>query len=39
VPVIYPAELTPAMQLASGLLVLVVNLALYAFVLARSRRR
>ena len=39
VPIIYPEELTPAMQRASGLLVLVVNLALYAFVLARSRRR
>ena len=39
VPVIYPAELTPAMQRASGVLVLVVNLVLYGIVLARSRRR
>jgi hypothetical protein len=38
VPVIYPEELTPAMQRASGLLVLVVNLALYGVVLARLRR-
>jgi hypothetical protein len=38
VPVIYPAELTPAVQRASGLLVLVVNLSLYGFVLARAKR-
>jgi hypothetical protein len=38
VPVIYPAELTPAVQRASGLLVLAVNLALYGVVLARAGR-
>jgi hypothetical protein len=37
VPVIYPAELTPAIQRASGLLVLIVNIALYGLVLARPR--
>jgi uncharacterized protein DUF2784 len=38
VPVIYPAELTPATQRGAGLFVVVVNLALYGLVLARARR-
>jgi hypothetical protein len=38
-PILYPAELTRALQLRLGIAVLAVNLALYAWVLARARRR
>jgi hypothetical protein len=39
VPLIYPAGLTPAIQLALGLGVLALNLALYAWVIRRARAR
>lgn len=39
VPVIYPAGLTYAIQTALGLLVIAVNLVVYAIVLKRGRRR
>lgn len=38
-PVLYPAGLTPRMQLALGAVVLIVNLTLYGWILARRRRR
>jgi Protein of Unknown function (DUF2784) len=38
-PVIYPAGLTPTIQLWLGLFVVALNVAIYAFVVARSRRR
>jgi len=38
-PVIYPESLTPRVQLVLGLLVVGVNVALYAVVISRSRRR
>ncbi|HYT31459.1 MAG TPA: DUF2784 domain-containing protein [Thermoanaerobaculia bacterium] len=37
-PVIYPESLTARVQLVLGLLVVGVNVALYAVVIARSRR-
>ena len=37
-PALYPAELTREIQVALGALVLIVNLALYAWVLRRLRR-
>jgi hypothetical protein len=37
-PVLYPAGLTRNLQLVLGGLVLVLNVAVYAFVLARARR-
>jgi hypothetical protein len=37
-PVMYPAGLTPTVQLWLGLFVVALNLAIYAFVVARSRR-
>ncbi len=39
VPLIYPAGLTPRVQLWLGSVVLVVNVAVYAFVWWRTRRR
>jgi hypothetical protein len=38
VPVMYPAGLTPTLQLWLGMVVVVLNIAIYAFVLARRRR-
>jgi len=38
VPLVYPHDLTPPIQHGAGALVLVVNVALYAFVLARRMR-
>jgi hypothetical protein len=38
VPLIYPAALTPGIQVALGAFVLIVNAALYAFVWRRWRR-
>ncbi|WP_427311822.1 DUF2784 domain-containing protein [Cupriavidus sp. H39] len=38
-PLIYPAGLTPAVQLWLGLAVLGINVAVYALVWARWRRR
>jgi hypothetical protein len=38
VPLIYPAGLTPTIQLWLGLVVVVLNVAIYALVIARSRR-
>jgi hypothetical protein len=37
-PVLYPAGLTANVQLVLGTLVVVVNVAVYTFVLARRRR-
>jgi hypothetical protein len=37
-PVLYPAGLTRGVQLALGSVVMVVNLAVYGFLLARRRR-
>ncbi len=37
-PVIYPAALTPTIQLWLGVFVVLLNLAIYTFVFARSRR-
>ena len=37
-PVMYPVGLTPTIQFWLGLFVVAVNLAVYAFVIARSRR-
>ena len=37
-PVIYPAELTRELQLLLGVIVLAVNLAIYAYVIWRYRR-
>jgi uncharacterized protein DUF2784 len=39
VPVMYPAGLTPTIQLWLGIVVVAVNAALYAFVLLRWRGR
>ena len=39
VPLIYPAALTPGIQVALGAFVLIVNAVLYAFVWRRWRRR
>jgi len=39
VPLIYPPGLTPADQLALGALLVVMNLALYAWAFLRWRRR
>jgi hypothetical protein len=38
VPVMYPAGLTPAVQLWLGVFVVALNVAIYAFVLARRLR-
>jgi len=38
-PVMYPAGLTPTVQLWLGLFVVALNVAIYAFVVVRSRRR
>ena len=38
-PVLYPAALTPTVQVVLGLLVVAVNLAVYALVWRRWRRR
>lgn len=38
-PLIYPPGLTPAVQVALGVLVVVVNIAVYGFVLLRRSRR
>ena len=38
-PVMYPAGLTPTIQFWLGLFVVAVNLAVYAFVIVRSRRQ
>ena len=38
-PVLYPAGLTANVQLVLGTLVVVVNVAVYTFVLTRERRR
>ena len=37
-PVIYPAGLTPTIQILIGCAVLIVNVAVYSFILARWRR-
>ena len=37
-PVMYPAGLTPTVQLWLGLFVVALNVAIYAFVVARGRR-
>ncbi len=37
-PVMYPAGLTPTTQLWLGLIVVLVNVAVYAFVIVRARR-
>lgn len=39
VPLIYPADMTPATGLVLGLFVLVVNAIVYGLVLRRRRRR
>jgi hypothetical protein len=39
IPLIYPAGLTPQIQIALGTVVLVVNLSAYLIVLLRWRRR
>jgi hypothetical protein len=36
-PVIYPAALTHEVQIALGVLVLIVNVSIYAWILVRSR--
>ena len=38
-PVLYPAELTRNVQILLGMLVLIINAALYAYILFRHRRR
>ena len=38
-PVMYPAGLTPTIQFWLGLFVVAVNLAVYAFVIVRSRHQ
>jgi hypothetical protein len=38
-PVLYPAGLTANLQIALGTLVVVTNATVYAFVIARRRRR
>lgn len=38
-PIIYPAGLTPLIQLILGLAAIGVNVAVYAFVVSRWRRR
>lgn len=38
-PIIYPAQLTYSLQVVLGLLVLSVNLAVYARLLTRARQR
>jgi hypothetical protein len=38
VPVIYPPGLTPTIQLWLGVFVVAINVAIYAYVLARRRR-
>jgi hypothetical protein len=38
IPVVYPAGLTPRVQILLGVLVVVVNLILYAWVVTRWRR-
>ena len=38
IPVIYPTGLTPTMQLWLGVFVVTLNVAIYAFVIVRSRR-
>jgi hypothetical protein len=37
-PIIYPAGLTPAIQILLGLFVIAVNLVLYSFLLSRLKR-
>jgi Protein of Unknown function (DUF2784) len=37
-PVMYPAGLTPTIQLWLGLIVVLVNVAAYAFVIVRARK-
>lgn len=37
-PLVYPTGLTPRIQVALGVIVLLANLAIYAWVLRRSRR-
>lgn len=39
VPVIYPPGLTPAMQTALGVIALLINIVVYAFVWRRLRAR
>lgn len=39
IPLIYPAGLTPQIQIALGTLVLVVNLTVYSIVIQHWRRR
>lgn len=39
IPIVYPAGLTPRLQVILGVLVVLVNLALYAWVVVRWRRR
>jgi len=39
IPLIYPEGLTPRTQIALGILVVAINVAVYALVLRRSRRR
>ena len=39
VPTIYPAALTPSLQIVFGFAVLAINAAVYAFVWRRERRR
>ena len=38
-PILYPDVLTRRMQIGLGLIVVVINLAIYAIVFSRSRRR
>jgi hypothetical protein len=37
-PLVYPTGLTPRIQVALGVMVVLANLAIYAWVLRRSRR-
>ena len=39
IPLVYPAGLTPAIQVAIGALVVAVNVGVYAAVVRRRRRR
>lgn len=39
IPLIYPAELTPAIQLWLGAIVVLVNAAVYAWLIGRWRRK
>ncbi len=39
IPIVYPSELTPNVQVVIGAIIVAVNVALYAIVVRRSRQR